>query len=519
MIGSRSQHVPDILDCLAQLSNDEVPTPPKLVNAMLDLLPDEVWSNPDYRWLDPFSKSGVFLREIAVRLISGLVNWEPDFVARREHIFRNMLFGTSVTEMTGIVARRSVYCAADASSEYSVVRFDDPAGNIPFVPAEHDFDSDDKCRICRAPKSFDRGASREKHAYSFIHDAYPTQEMANMKFDVIVGNPPYHLEDGGHGNSATNLYHLFVQGAVRLNPRYITMIIPSRWFSGGKGLDKFRDAFLNDGRIRSLTDYLSASEPFPGIGLKGGVSYFLWDRDHPGACTVTTRYKDWPVSTATRPLVEPGADVFIRFNEGVSIVKKVVQIETGHTDTLSLPQDRSFAKLVGPRKRFGFDTTFKGHSRKKPGDVKVYRNGGIGFVSRDEITAGKDLIDVWKVYVSYAAPGTGNKDTYPHRVISTPFVGEPDSVSSETYLCIAPLRTEGEADSVLSYMACRLPRFLIQLRKASQHVTSKVYGFVPIQTWDRIWTDADLYAKYGLTDEEIAFVESMVRPLDNGAGA
>lgn len=507
------QHVPDILDCLAQLSNDEVPTPPALAREMLDVLPEKVWTRPDYVWLDPFSKSGVFLRETATRLFEGLADWEPDFVKRREHILRNMLFGTSITEMTGIVSRRSLYCAADGSSSHSVVMFDAPAGNLPFIPTKHVADSSGKCSVCKAPADLERGPSRENHAYSFIHNTYPTQEMASMKFDVIVGNPPYHLEDGGYGKSATTLYHLFVDQARALNPRYMTMIIPSRWFAGGKGLDKFRDSMLSDNRFRSITDYLSASDVFPGVAPKGGVSYFLWDKDNPGDCTVTTRYAGWPDSVATRPLVEPGSDVFIRFNEGVSILKKVMEVETGQSGTLNLPSAKRFDELVSPRKPFGFDTTFKGHTRKKPGDLVLYRNGGASFVSPADMRGGQTLIDKWKIFLGYAAAGTGNKDTYPHRVIPTPFIGEPQSVSSETYLAIGPFDTEAQVASAFSYLKCRLTRFLVLLHKPSQHVTRKVYSFVPVQAWDRTWTDAELYDKYGLTAEEIAFVEKVVRPM------
>lgn len=514
MSGTRfGQHVPDILDCLAQLSNDEVPTPPRLAREMLDLLPAEVWSRPDYVWLDPFSKSGVFLREAATRLLDGLAEWEPDFVTRREHILRNMLFGASITEMTGIISRRTVYCATDASSTHSLVRFDDADGNILFVPTMHSADSTGKCSVCKAPADLERGPSRENHAYSFIHDAYPPQEMSTMKFDVIVGNPPYHLDDGGYGKSATTLYHLFVDQARALNPRYMTMIIPSRWFAGGKGLDKFRDSMLSDKRFRSITDYLSAADVFPGVAPKGGVSYFLWDRDHPGDCTVTTRYAGWPDSIATRPIVEPGADVFIRFNEGVSILRKVMEAETGQSASLGLPVAQRFDELVSPRKPFGFDTTFKGHLKKAPDDLVLYRNGGTSFVSPTDVHAGQELIDKWKIFLGYAAAGTGNKDTYPHRVIPTPFVGEPRSVSSETYLAIGPFDTEAQVTSAYSYLKCRLTRFLILLHKPSQHVTRKVYSFVPAQTWDHSWTDAELYAKYGLTEDEIAFVEKIVRPM------
>jgi site-specific DNA-methyltransferase (adenine-specific) len=339
-----------------------------------------------------------------------------------------------------------------------------------------------------------------------------------MQFDVIVGNPPYQLDDGGFGTSAAPIYQLFVEAAKKLDPRFLTMIIPSRWFTGGKGLDDFRQEMLSDDRLRVIHDYLTASDVFSGIGLKGGVCYFLWDRDNPGDCTVTTQYKDEVPNVATRPLLEPGADVFVRFNQGLSILKKVVLAETGSDASLDLPADKRFDQLVSARKPFGLDTSFKGTKTKKPGDLGIYQNGGFAYVPRTEISAGTDLIDSWKIYVGYAAPGTGNKDTYPHRIISTPFIGEPGTVSSETYLCIGPFATRRTAESALSYLRCRLTRLLILLRKSSQHVTQKVYGFVPVQDFSRLWTDDELYVKYGLTEDEIAFIESIVRPMDDTLG-
>jgi site-specific DNA-methyltransferase (adenine-specific) len=292
------------------------------------------------------------------------------------------------------------------------------------------------------------------------------------------------------------------------------MIIPARWFAGGKGLDEFRESMLVDNRLRSIDDFLSASDVFPGVGLKGGVCYFLWDRDNPGPCQVTTHFKDWPVSTASRPLLEEGVDVFIRFNEGLSILKKVVAVETGQSQSLSLPDSKQFGRLVSSRKPFGLETTFKGKAAKRAGDVLVYQNGGTGYTPRSSITTGTDLIDKWKLFAGYAAPGTGNRDTYPHRIISTPFVGEPGSISSETYLCFGPFDSRGEAESVLSYLYCRLTRLLILLHKPSPHVTRKVYTFVPTQEWTRQWTDNDLYAKYALSGSEIAFIEQVVRSMD-----
>ncbi len=307
-------HVPDILDCLAQLSNDEVPTPPKLARAMLDVLPDEVWVDPTLRWLDPFCKSGVFLREIAGRLLNGLSDWEPDFHKRRDHIFRNMIFGTSITEMTGYISRRSLYCSRDASSDVSVVKFDTEAGNVPFVWAKHDF-KHDKCEVCGAPSELERGG-RENYAYSFIHDAYPTKELKDMRFDVVVGNPPYQIGTSGFGVTASTIYNRFVDAAIGMNPRYVLMITPSRWFSGGKGLDDFRKRMINDRHLVSVIDNPKIFDCFPGVKIRGGVNYFLWDRDYSGDCDFSTRIDGKIVSRATRDLRD-GSGVLLRDNRAI----------------------------------------------------------------------------------------------------------------------------------------------------------------------------------------------------------
>jgi len=505
---------PDVLACIANLSSDEVFTPPGLVNRMLDLLPAELWSDPKATFLDPGCKSGVFLREIAKRLDAGLERRIPDRQERINHIFKNQLYGLAITELTTLLSRRSVYCSKTANGRYSVCEtFDTHEGNIRFERVEHTW-VNDRCIFCGANEvNYERGEEHETHAYAFIHTRNP-EELFDMKFDVIIGNPPYQLSDGGFGRSASPIYHRFVQQAKKLNPRYLTMIIPSRWFAGGKGLDEFRKTMLNDSRVRSIDDYLCASDAFPGVGLKGGVCYFLWNRDNPGECRVTTHLKDWPVSTAHRSLLEEGVDVFIRFNEGLSILKKVVAVENGKSTSLSLPDCKRFDRLVSSRKPFGLDTKFKAKATKRAGDVLVYQKGGTGYTPRKSITTGTELIDKWKLFAGYAAPGTGNKDTYPHRIISTPFVGEPGSISSETYLCIGPFNSKNQAESALSYLSCRLTRLLILLHKPSQHVTRKVYTFVPTQKWAGKWTDEQLYKRYGLSEDEIAFIEKIVRPME-----
>lgn len=520
---------PDVLTCIANLSNDEVFTPPEFANRILDALAEawaanhngaNLWADKKVRFLDPFTKSGVFLREITTRLAKGLEKEIPELEKRVNHILTRQVFGIGITHLTSLLARRSVYCSKHANGQHSIAKsFTNDSGNIWFERIEHTW-VNGKCTFCGASQAaMDRGEALETHAYAFIHADNIKTRMTelfggNMQFDVIIGNPPYQLNDGGFGKSAAPIYQLFVEQAKKLEPRYLSLVIPSRWFAGGKGLDEFREAMLADNRLRSIDDYLSAADVFPGVGLKGGVCYFLWERDNPGLCRVTTRFKDWPVSTATRRLLEPGADVFIRFNEGLSILKKVVSVETGQSETLLLPESMRFDRLVSSRKPFALETTFKGKATKHAGDVLIYQNGGTGYVARNTVPSGTELIDKWKIYVGRAAPGTGNRDTYPHRILSTPFIGEPGSICSETYLCIGPLDSKSEAESVLSYLTCRLTRLLILLHKPSQDTTRKVYTFVPKQDWTKQWTDAELYAKYDLSVGEIAFIEKIVRPMD-----
>jgi Eco57I restriction-modification methylase len=513
---------PDVLTCIANLSNDEVFTPPELANRMLDMLAAawaadhggaNLWADTTVRFLDPFTKSGVFLREIARRLTQGLAQQMPDLQARVDHILTKQVFGIGITRLTSQLARRSVYCSKHANGAHSVAQgFDNDSGNIWFERTEHTW-ANGKCTFCGASQ-----AALETHAYAFIHTDHIKTRMTElfgvpMQFDAIIGNPPYQLNDGGYGTSAAPIYQLFVEQAKTLEPRYLSMVIPARWFAGGKGLDEFREAMLADNRLRSIADYLSAADVFPGVGLKGGVCYFLWNRDHPGLCDVSTHFKDWPVSTANRSLLEKGADVFIRFNEGLSILQKVASVEIGQSDSLLLPESKRFDRLVSSRKPFALETTFKGKATKRAGDVLIYQNGGTGYIAKDSITAGHELIDKWKIYVGRAAPGTGNRDTYPHRILSTPFIGEPDSICSETYLCIGPFDTQPEAESALSYLSCRLTRLLILLHKPSQDTTRKVYTFVPTQARTKRWTDEDLYAKYGISPSEIEFIEKLVRPM------
>ena len=492
-----------MLNCIANLSNDEVFTPPELANKMLDLLPQELFSNPKTTFLDPFTKSGVFLREIVKRLDRGLENQIPDRQKRIDHILHNQVFGIACTELTSLLARRSVYCSKHANSKYSVSKFNNEEGNILYKNLKHTW-VNGKCKYCGASQSvYDRGSEAEQYAYMFIHTDNPNK-FFNMHFDVIVGNPPYQLSDGGdteerQRGGAIPLYHKFIQQAIKLQPKYLTIITPSRWFAGGRGLDDFRDEMLHDKHLRIIVDYPISSECFPGVEIKGGVCYCLWNRDNEGLCDVTT-IRGNSRSFATRPLLEKDADIFIRYNEAISILHKVQK-----------HKEKCFASLVSSQKPFGFRTFVTGRASKKEGDVKLYANKSIGYVSRDEITQNIEWVNKYKVFITMAY---GAGEDFPHQIINTPFIGEPNSCCTETYVVIGPFANKTETENVITYIKTMFFRFFVLLKKNTQHAAAKVYEFVPLQDFSHPWTDDMLYKKYGLTEEEIAFIESMIRPMD-----
>ena len=496
---------PDVLSCIANLSNDEVFTPPELANNIIDMLPQELFENPDTTFLDPCCKSGVILREIAKRLIKGLEHQIPELEKRIEHIFSKQLFGIAITELTSLLSRRSVYCSKYPSSEWSAYQFPEekPQGNIIFQRIKHTW-KDGKCIYCGASKSeYDRGGELETHAYQFIHNL-DVKKIFNMKFDVIIGNPPYQLSDGGdtedrQRGGAIPLYHRFIQQAKKLQPRYLSMIVPSRWFAGGRGLDDFRDEMLHDDRIRTIVDFPLSSECFPGVEIKGGVCYFLWDKNSSGDCEVKTMRNN-KVSVMRRPLLEKGCDTFIRYNESISILRKVQAFN-----------ELTMSNQVSSQKPFGFRTFVKGRETALPGDVKLYANKSVGYVHRIEITQNISWVDKYKVYITMAY---GAGEDFPHQIINKPFLGEPNSCCTETYVVIGPYENEEITKNVISYINTKFFRFMVLLKKNTQHASSKVYSFVPLQDFSKPWTDAELYAKYDLDEKEIAFIESMIRPME-----
>ena len=500
---------PDVLSCLANLSNDEVFTPPEIVNQMLDMLPQELFENPDTTFLDPACKTGVFLREIAKRLINGLEPQFPNLQKRLNHIFHKQLYGIAITELTSLLSRRGLYCSKYPNGDYSISKFENAEGNIRCRRIKHTW-KNGICVYCGASQSqYDRSEELETHAYEFIHVNNP-EEIFKMKFDVIIGNPPYQLNDGGgNGSSAIPLYNHFVEQAKKMNPRFLTMIIPSRWFNGGKGLDNFRNEMLNDNRIRIIHDFGNSADCFPGVSIEGGVCYFLWDRDHRGLCKVSSHYGSDIVSEFERPLLEDGADVFIRSNEVISIIRKVSSFK-----------EESFYNLVSSRNPYYFREDFESTPRKAremcsilgiESKKRKFKDFPIKCIERNQ-----DELQKYRLYISKADGAAGQiGQPIPARIIGKIEYGLPNTACTETFLRVGPFKNKKQMEFVKKYMETKFFRLLVGARK-SKNMTQSTYKFVPIQDFSLIWTDEMLYKKYKLNKKEIEFIESMIKPMGEG---
>ncbi|MGA9143452.1 MAG: Eco57I restriction-modification methylase domain-containing protein [Candidatus Acidiferrales bacterium] len=507
---------PDVLTCIANLSNDEVFTPPEFANRMLDTLAEawetdrkgaNVWTDKTVRFLDPCTKSGVFLREITSRLTKGLAPEIPDLEERVNHILTKQVFGIGITYLTSLLARRSVYCSKHAKGKYSIAQdFASDAGNIWFERTEHTW-ADGKCTYCGASqKTFGRGEGLETHAYPFVHTDDAKTRIAelfggDMQFDVIIGNPPYQLSTEGYGNQARPIYHQFVVQAKRLDPRYLVMVTPSRWFSGGMGLTEFREAMLSDKRMRSIVDYPKLYEGFPGVKIRGGISYFLWDREHNGPCSVTTIWDGKPTGPALSRHLD-AYDILVRRNEAVPILEKV-----------RAKGEPTLDARVSSQKPFGLATNFNGKpskaGMKKP--VRLFANQRIDWVDRSEILTNAPWIKQWKVLMTRIQGTSAAVET---KFLSKPVIAGPGTACTETYIVAGHFDTEAEATTLAKYLRTRFVRFLISLRKSTQDALKSVYAFVPDLPLNQEWTDAKLYSRYGLTQDEIAFIESQVAEHD-----
>lgn len=508
---------PDILTSIANLSNDEVFTPPDIANQMLDLVEQSwahnhdgsnIWSDPQVTFIDPFTKSGVFLREVTKRLVNGLEDVFPDLQQRVDHVLSNQVFGIAITELTALLARRSLYCSKWANGPHSIsTLLGSQEGRIWFERTEHTW-KNGRCSFCGAARgAVDRGPDLETHAYDFIHTSDIHGRMneifgEEMQFDVVIGNPPYQLQSDG-GTRDIPIYQHFVEQAKRLQPRILSMVIPSRWMASGLGLSSFRETMLSDRRLKALVDYPVANEVFPNVEVKAGVCYFLWEFDYAGPCAVRTIREGVESGPVDRRLDD--YDIFVRDSKAVPILEKVLR-----------KGEEPINSILAVDKEFGWTSNFSEfHDEQDDGDIPLHfvRKGvrSVGFVSRGQVTKSEHLIDKWKVLVPKSGSDGGQK--IPNVVLGKPLIAASPSVCTQSFLFFIA-NSENEAISIQSYYCSRFFRFLVSLRKITQDATHSTYSWVPMQAWDRVWTDDELFAKYQLSESEIAYVEQMIKPME-----
>ena len=502
---------PDVLSCLANLSNDEVFTPPEIVNQMLDMLPQELFSNPDTTFLDPACKTGVFLREIAKRLIKGLEPQFPDLQERIDHIFHKQLFGIAITELTSLLSRRGIYCSKYPNSDFSVTKFETAQGNIRFKRIDHTW-VNGRCKYCGTNKTYDRGEELETHAYEFIHTDN-LEKLFNMKFDVIISNPPYQLTDGSGGSTdaAMPIYHKFIEQTKRLNSRFIVMIIPSKWMVGGRGLEKFRDIMINDDSIREIHDFEDSKKCFSGVHLDGGICYFLRDSQHHGLIDYYYTDLNENLIFSKRCLKNKTSPFVIRDERIMSILDKT-------------SNDISFSTIVSTTKPYGIrKDLFNSPERyplanlqkeKYPNSFHIFGVRGLkGGARRTDAYISRSVVpensDIKKYKIFFTTSYSTNAIVPPE-----PILAGPDEICTETFLSIGPFNSKEIRDNCEKYMKTNFFRFLLYYGKGSMQVTKAVFALIPLQDFSKSWTDEELYAKYGLTQEEIDFIESMIRPME-----
>ncbi len=526
----------DILETITNVGNDEVFTPRKTCDMMLDSLPDEVWHNPNYKWLNPTTKNGIFEREIAIRLDIGLKEIIPDTKKRRKHILQNMIFSIGQTRFTANVARRTVYYCSQANRKCDGIEaedghfvngyaigngswFNDEEGNIKTPTAEHFFVRE-KCKYCKISKQsrYNDITQREKYAYEFIH--YDSTEILrrlqcmffggnkNMKFDVIIGNPPYQLNDGGGtGSGGTPIYDKFVEQAIALKPKYLSMIIPSRWFSGGKGLKGFRTKMISDIHISLLHDFLEAKQCFPSTSIEGGVCFFLWEREYNGKCKIITHSKDTYAESYRYLNENSDIDIFIRDELALDIYYQV-----------SKKQCESFETLVSARNCFRL-----GDCEEITSDIPTSNYRILGFFGRNrsfkylkdgiKIPLNDGMAKKWKLFVSKADGAAGQiGNPIPARIMGRAEIGEPNSVCSETYLVVGPFNDKKETINAQKYMKTKFFRFMVGIRK-TKNMPRETYKFVPIVDFNEEWTDKKLYDYFELSKKQIDYIEKMIEEL------
>ncbi len=538
----------DILETITNVGNDEVFTPKKTCDMMLDILPEEVWHNPNYKWLNPSTKNGIFEREIAIRLDEGLKEIIPDVEKRRKHILQNMIYSIGQTKFTANVARRTLYYCSQANRKcdgikaedghyvngYSIGNgtwFDDEEGNIKTPKTEHEFGKDKKCKFCGVSKDshYVDSTQREQYAYEFIHVYSVSMKRhikqlffkgdEKMKFDIIIGNPPYQLSfgiEGANSANARSIYNMFISQAISLKPKYLCMITPSRWMTKtAQGIpEEWVDKMLSYKNFKVVHDFEEASECFPANEIKGGVNFFLWDSEYCGKCDYYFHdAKSKNIYHRYDFLDSMGAGIVVRNPQNFDIISKIAAIEGNYYEK------NNFSQLVSP-KHFYDDSSYltsnwKDYKEEKDEEhfikyyvSKTFNKSSFGWISKKQLPKHHETLDYHKVFIP-AAGGSGNDDL----VLGTPFYGEPNSVCSQTYLVIGYENqlTKEQCQNVIDYINTKFFRYLVSIKKKTQNGPRAVYQFVPLVDFNIKWNDKMLYKKYNLSEDQINLIETSIR--------
>jgi site-specific DNA-methyltransferase (adenine-specific) len=533
---------PDVLNSIANLSNDEVFTPPEFANRMLDTLEkawaesnngENIWANPDLKFLDPFTKSGVFLREITTRLIKGLEPKIPDLQSRVDHILTKQVFGIATTHLTSLMARRSLYCSKKANGKHSITKkFKDESGNIWYEPIAHTWHKgtireitmdeagneveryvDGKCKYCGASKrDFEREQGLELHAYGLIHNDDPKKWVGeifgtDMQFDVIIGNPPYQLSTGGGSltEQAKPLYNLFLSQAKKLQPKYLSMVIPSRWFSGGFGLDGFREEMKSDSKLEVIVDFPDGREVFGENTPAGGVMYFLRNESYNGKCKFSSVREGRESPAALRSLEEH--PTIIRDTEDLMLVS-----------VLKSKSNRSFVERVSAVSPFGLPRAARGFPAKAglKEPVTLWSTAGCQWIERSVVQKNESAIDKWKVLLSATSSehaGQADKRGM-KRVFSKIEVLPPPSVLTHSYLMIGPFESETLASNAATYLRTKFVRYLVSLVALTQQISRGSFEYVPEIDLTKKWSDQELYEYFGLSEEQVNRIEMQIKAIE-----
>ena len=477
-----------------KLGESEVITPKHICKDMIDMIDDadlRAVMDGGSKVLDIAGKAG----EFALVVFEKYIALGYDKEALKDAIYTIPTSGITYefTRMIYEILGLNVDNIASKFTSYSLLEVKDEDGDIDYAKI---------AALLRQNKPFD----------SITMNDEITEGDEIVNFDVVLGNPPYQVSDGGAQASARPIYHNFVDISKKVEPSFMSLIMPTRWYAGGKGLDEFRNDMLNDTSIAELHDFLHPEEVFPDTNNRGGVCYLLWDHkntDENSDVRVVSHQGEGVITTATRKLKYRDLDIFIRYSQAIDILEKIFADE----DIDTLNNHISAAKAFGFRTFFINDPKFRKTNSGLKNPVVCYgRGGNVGYVEDEEITSHREWIGNWKVYV----PESNNIGTELNDDNQNSFVGAPKTICTETYLVVgADLNLNEEmANNLSEYLRTRFARFLLSLAKISQHGTGKTYQFVPVQDFSRAWTDEDLYAKYGLTEEEIAFIESMIKPME-----